>query len=47
MTLEERKAQAKAELNRTRGEYIISRTQEAWVAFCEAKKVCMLLGVIV
>lgn len=47
MTLEERKAQAKAELNRTRGEYLVSGTKEAWIAFCEAKKLCMHLGVII
>ena len=42
MTLEERKAQAKA-----RGEYLTTGTEEAWIAFCEAKKLCMRLGVII
>lgn len=47
MTLDERKAQAKAEFNRTRGEYLVTGTKEAWIAFCEAKKLCMRLGVII
>lgn len=47
MTLEEKKAQAKTEFNRTRGEYLVSGTKEAWIAFCEAKRLCMLLGVII
>ena len=47
MTLDERKAQAKAELKKARGEYLTTGTEEAWIAFCEAKKLCMRLGVII
>lgn len=47
MTLKKRKTRAKAELNRTRGEYLVSGTQKAWIAFCKAKIVCRLLGVII
>lgn len=46
MTLEDKKALAKAELNRTRGEFVTTRTEEAWKAFCEAKRLCRFLGVI-
>ncbi len=47
MTLEERKAKAKAEFEKARIEYLFSGTQEAWIAFCEAKKLCMCLGVTI
>ncbi|MEZ3438658.1 MAG: DUF2800 domain-containing protein [Oscillospiraceae bacterium] len=47
MTLEDRKEWAKEELRRTREEYLVSGTQEAWIAFCKAKRVCRLLGVII
>lgn len=47
MTLNEKKAMAKEELKRTRGEYLVSGTKEAWIAFCEVKRRCMLLGVII
>lgn len=47
MTMEERKAQARSELEITREAYLSSETKEAWIAFCEAKMLCMCHGVII
>lgn len=47
MTLEERKAEAKKNFKETRATYISNPTNENWINFCNAKKACMLLGVII
>ena len=45
--MEARKNEAKINYIEARNNYIENRTNENWIAFCEAKRVCMLLGVLI
>lgn len=47
MTLTEKKAQAKAAYTATKVRYLETTSKADWITFCDAKKVCMLLGVII
>lgn len=47
MTLNESKAQARSEFLNAKAAYIDSPTSENWKAFCDAKRICMRLGVLV
>lgn len=46
MTLEEKKAQARSAYKAAREAYLSIPTDENWRAFCEAKRLCRLVGVI-
>lgn len=45
MTLNEKKAEAKAKYIAAKARYMETMDKADWVAFCEAKRECMLLGV--
>lgn len=45
MTLKEKKEIALKEYKSTKAAYLQDMTNENWIAFCDAKRVCMLLGV--
>lgn len=47
MTLIEKKAQAKAAYKAAKARYMETMSKKDWVTFCEVKKTCMLLGVII
>lgn len=47
MTLEEHKAQARAAFKAAREAYLSAPTSENWRVFCDAKRQCRLVGVIV
>lgn len=47
MTLAEKKAQAKAAYEAAKNRYTETMSKADWIAFCDAKRVCMLLGVII
>ena len=45
LTLNEKKAIAKEKYKETKVRYFETMNKEDWISFCEAKRVCMLLGV--
>lgn len=45
MTLNKKKAEAKAKYIAAKARYMETMDKADWVAFCEAKRECMLLGV--
>lgn len=45
MTLNEKKAEAKSKYIASKARYMETMDKADWIAFCEAKRVCMLLGV--
>ena len=45
--MEARKNEAKANYINARNAYMANRTYENWIAFCNAKRVCRLLGVLI
>lgn len=47
MTLTEKKAQAKAAYEAVKARYMETMDKADWIAFCDAKRACMLLGVII
>ena len=47
MTLNEQKIQAKQLYIERRRDYMENQTPENWKKYCDAKRYCMLLGVII
>lgn len=47
MTLNEKKSQAKAAYKAAMARYMETMSKTDWIAFCNAKRACMLLGVII
>lgn len=47
MTLTEKKAQAKAAYKAAKSRYMETMSKADWIVFCDAKTVCMRLGVII
>lgn len=47
MTLTEKKELAKEAYKAAKAKYLETMSKQDWVAFCDAKKACMLLGVII
>lgn len=47
MTLENQKAAAKKAYKEAKEAYLKNRTDKNWKAFCNAKRICMLLGCII
>lgn len=47
MTLDEKKAQALATYKAAKARYLDTMSNADWIAFCDAKRVCRLLGVII
>lgn len=47
MTLAEKKSQAKSAYKAAKARYLETMSKKDWAAFCEAKRACMLLGVII
>lgn len=47
MTLNEQKIQAKELYRIRREDYMTNPTPENWKKYCDAKRYCMLLGVII
>ena len=45
MTLNEKKAEAKSKYIASKARYMETMDKADWIAFCEAKRECMLLGV--
>ncbi len=45
MTLAERKREALEKYKSAKAHYLETLSQSDWLAFCEAKRTCMLLGV--
>jgi hypothetical protein len=45
--LEKDKKQALADYNKAREEYLKNRSNGNWVRFCDAKRNCMMLGVLI
>lgn len=45
--MEKRKAEALKNYKEARSTYTANATPENWRAFCEAKRVCRLLGVLI
>jgi len=45
MNLEEKKAQALKNYKEKRDAYMETISRENWIAFCDAKRVCRLMGV--
>ena len=45
MTLTERKAEALREYQEAKARYMATMASEDWKTFCDAKRVCMQLGV--
>lgn len=43
--LNEQKKQALETLKAAKSEYLVNMTRENWIKYCEAVKVCRLLGV--
>lgn len=46
MTITEQKAQAKAAYKAAKARYMETASKADWIAFCDAKRLCMRLGVI-
>ena len=42
-----KKLEAKKKYIEARNNYMANRTNENWIAFCDAKRACMLLGIII
>ncbi len=47
MTLIEKKALARATYSDAKARYLETMSNTDWIAFCDAKRACMLLGVII
>ena len=47
MTLNEKKALAKAQYKEAKARYMETMSKSDWIKFCNAKRACMLLGVII
>lgn len=47
MTLNEKKAQAKAAYKVAKERYMETMSKADWIAFCDVRTVCMRLGVII
>lgn len=45
--LKEQKQKALEELKKARKAYLENNSKENWIAFCDARRNCMLLGVII
>lgn len=45
--LEQKKTAAREAYKKTRLAYMDNPTKENWAKFCDAKRTCMLLGVII
>lgn len=45
--MEAKKNEAKRNYIEARNNYLKNRTNENWIAFCNAKRNCMLIGVII
>ena len=45
MTLEEKKAQARNDYITAREKYMQTGNNKDWVVFCDAKRICRLLGI--
>lgn len=45
MSLEEKKAQVLEDYKEKRDAYMEMPSRENWIAFCDAKRVCRLIGV--
>lgn len=45
MSLEEKKAQALKNYEEKRNAYMETMSRENWIAFCDTKRVCRLMGV--
>lgn len=41
------KEEVKKQYKTTKENYLNNRTNENWIKFCEAKRNCMLLGIII
>lgn len=46
MTLTEKKANAKSAYKDAKEKYLETMSKQDWITFCNAKKICMMLGVI-
>lgn len=46
MTLQNKKQTALEAYNLAKAAYIANPTKENWITFCDAKRTCMLLGII-
>lgn len=46
MTLQNKKQTALEAYNLAKAAYIARPTKENWITFCDAKRTCMLLGII-
>lgn len=47
LTLKEKKELALKDYKEARKIYLENATNENWLSFCEAKRICRLLGVII
>lgn len=47
MTLDDKKAAAKKAYKAAKAKYMETMSKADWTAFCDARRVCMLLGVII
>ena len=47
MSLAEKKKVALSAYKETKAKYLETMSNEDWIKFCEVKRVCMLLGVII
>lgn len=47
MTIEEKKLQARADYLTAREKYMQTGDSKDWIAFCDTKRICRLLGVLV
>ena len=47
MTLTEKKALAKEAYKAAKAKYLETLSKQDWIALCNAKRTCMLLGVII
>lgn len=45
--MEQKKSEARKKLKEAKCEYLACPTKDNWIRFCEAKRLCMLLGVII
>lgn len=45
--MEQKKIEARKKFKEAKSAYLASPTKDNWIRFCEAKRLCMLLGVII
>lgn len=45
--MSEQKNKARENYNEAKQEYLKNQSNENWIKFCKAKRLCMLLGVII